>query len=53
MYKEWKSYANPHKFSTDRAGIAEGLIWAAICAALVKRFLAHADQLVGKFAVWP
>ena len=46
-----KILRNLHKFSTERAGIAEGLIWAAICAALVKRFLAHAAQRVGKVAV--
>ena len=31
--------------------LSGGLIWAAICAALLKRFLAHAAQLVGKVAV--
>jgi hypothetical protein len=27
--------------------IAAGLIWASLCAAVLKRFLAHAAQLVG------
>lgn len=44
MFKEWKSYANLHAFSTEKAPIAEGLIWAALCAAMMKRFLAHAAQ---------
>ena len=44
MFKEWKSYANLHAFGTQKASIAEGLIWAALCAAIMKRFLAHAAQ---------
>jgi hypothetical protein len=47
-FKEWKSYANLHKFDTANAHIAEGLIWAGLCAAVLKRFLAHAAQRVGK-----
>jgi len=47
MFKEWKSYANLHKFNTANAHIAAGLIWASLCAAVLKRFLAHAAQLVG------
>ena len=46
-FKEWKSYANLHKFDTANAHIAAGLIWAGLCAALLKRFLAHAAQHVG------
>lgn len=46
LFKEWKSYANLHKFNTGNPHIAAGLIWASLCAALVKRFLAHAAQLV-------
>ena len=46
-FKEWKSYANLHKFDTANAHIAEGLIWAGLCAAVLKRFLAHAAQRVG------
>jgi hypothetical protein len=45
-FKEWKSYANLHKFDTANAHIAEGLIWAGLCAAVLKRFLAHAAQRV-------
>ncbi len=47
MFKEWKSYANVHKFDTANKHIAEGLIWASLCAAVLKRFLAHAAQVVG------
>jgi len=46
-FKEWKSYANLHRFDTANEHIAEGLIWASLCAACLKRFLAHAAQLVG------
>lgn len=47
VFKEWKSYANLHKFNTANPHIAAGLIWASLCAAVLKRFLAHAAQLVG------
>lgn len=46
LFKEWKSYANLHAFDTANPSIAEGLIWAAIGAAALKRFLAHTTQLV-------
>jgi hypothetical protein len=46
-FKEWKSYANLHEFDTANPHIAEGLIWASLCAAVLKRFLAHAAQRVG------
>ena len=45
-FKEWKSYANIHRFDTANQHIAEGLIWAGLCAAVLKRFLAHATQIV-------
>ena len=45
-FKEWKSYANLHRFDTANPHIAEGLIWASLCAALLKRFLAHATQSI-------
>lgn len=44
LFKEWKSYANLHAFDTGKSEIAEGLIWAAIAAATVKRYLAHITQ---------
>jgi len=46
VFKEWKSYANLHKFDTENPHIAEGLIWASITAAFVKRFLAIATQQI-------
>jgi hypothetical protein len=47
VFKEWKSYANLHKLEPANEHVAEGLIWASLCAAVLKRFLAHAAQLVG------
>ena len=47
VFKDWKSYANLHKFDTANEHVAAGLIWASLCAAVLKRFLAHAAQLVG------
>lgn len=44
-FKEWKSYANLHQFDTGNEHIAAGLIWASLCAAVLKRFTAHAAQL--------
>jgi hypothetical protein len=46
-FKEWRSYANLHQFDTANLHIAAGLIWASPCAAVLKRFLAHAAQRVG------
>jgi hypothetical protein len=45
-FKEWKSYANLHRYDTGNKHIAEGLAWASLCAAIIKRFLAHAAQLI-------
>ncbi len=50
-FKEWKSYANLHQFDTANPHIAAGLIWASLCAAVLKRFLAHAAQRVGRLAI--
>ena len=44
--KEWKSYANLHAFDTTNPAIVEGLIWTAIAAAALKRFLAPMTQLL-------
>ena len=44
LFKEWKSYANLQAFDTSNAHIAEGLIWAALCAATLKRYCAHMTQ---------
>jgi DDE family transposase len=46
LFKEWKSYANLHAFDTAKVTIVEGLIWTAIAAAALKRFLAHMTQLL-------
>ena len=45
LFKEWKSYANLHAFDTRNSTLAEGLIWSAIAAAALKRFLAHVTQV--------
>ena len=44
LFKEWKSYAKLKAFDTGNAHIAEGLIWAALCAATLKRYCAHMTQ---------
>jgi Transposase DDE domain len=46
LFKEWKSYANLHAFDTANPALVEGLIWTAIAAAALKRFLAHMTQLL-------
>jgi hypothetical protein len=44
--KEWKSYANLHAFDTTKVALVEGLMWTAIAAAALKRFVAHMTQLL-------
>lgn len=51
LFKEWKSYANLHRFATTKAPIVTGLLWAAIGAAALKRFFAHGTQRVLKVAI--
>ncbi|MCK5644629.1 MAG: transposase [Gammaproteobacteria bacterium] len=46
LFKEWKSYSSLHGFDTSNESIAEGLIWASLLAATVKRFLANAAERV-------
>ena len=46
LFKEWKSYCNLHAFSTTKAPIAEGFMWAALAACIIKRFVAKAAQKV-------
>jgi hypothetical protein len=48
LFKEWKSYANLHDFTSAKAPLVEGLIWASLCAAALKRTLAHASQRAGR-----
>lgn len=44
LFKEWKSHANLHKFDTAKPPIAEGLIWASLLVATLKRGLTHAAE---------
>src|SRR3989475_925653 len=48
LFKEWKSYAHLHAFGTEKPPIVEGLIWTAIAAAALKRFLAYMTQLLAE-----
>ena len=45
FFKELKSHANLQRFCTRKKTIAEGLLWASLCAAALKRYFAHACQL--------
>lgn len=51
LFKEWKSHANLHAFDTANPAIAEGLIWAALCAAAVKRYCAHMTQRLAEISI--
>lgn len=51
LFKEWKSYANLRAFDTSNPHIAEGLIWAALCAATLKRYCAHATEQLFRVAM--
>jgi hypothetical protein len=44
LFKEWKSHSNLHKFDTGKAPIAEGLIWASLLAATLRRCITHAAE---------
>jgi hypothetical protein len=46
LFKEYKSHAELHAFRTADPHIAEGLIWAAVAAATLQRFMAHLTQRV-------
>jgi len=46
LFKDWKSDANLHKFQSEQRHIVEGMIWASLCAAFLKRAVAHWAQLV-------
>ena len=41
IFKEWKSFANLHEFTSANPALVEGLIWASLTAAAIKRSLAH------------
>lgn len=51
LFKEWKSHANLHAFDTSNPDIAEGLIWASLCAATLKRYCAHMTQRLANVAM--
>ena len=51
LFKEWKSYANLHAFDTTKVAIVEGLMWTAIAAAALKRFLAHLTQRLAEVPI--
>lgn len=51
LFKEWKSFANLHKFDTECPNLAEGLVWCAIAAAIYKRMIANAAQLTLKVEI--
>lgn len=48
LFKEWKSCSNLHEFTSANPFLVEGLIWASLCAAVLKRSLAHASQRTGR-----
>lgn len=49
FFKELKSHTELRKFLTGNHNIAEGFIWAALCALLIRRFLvATVQQISGK-----
>ena len=45
LFKDWKSHANLHALLSENPAIVEGFIWASLCAAFLKRALAHFAQL--------
>lgn len=51
LFKEYKSHANLQAFTTEKASIVEGLIWGSLCAATLKRYLAHVTQKVYRKAI--
>ena len=51
LFKEWKSHANLRGFSTRNENIAEGLIWASLCAATVQRYCAHMAERIRRIAI--
>ena len=48
VFKEWKSHANLHALQSENPAIVEGFIWASLCAAMIKRSLAHCAQLAAQ-----
>jgi len=48
LFKEMKSHTNLKRFATSKQPIVEGLIWAALAAVTIKRYLAHAAARVAR-----
>jgi hypothetical protein len=48
VFKDWKSNSNLHALQSENAAIVEGFIWASLCAALIKRALAHWTQFLAE-----
>ena len=48
LFKEMKSHTNLKRFATSKKPIVEGLIWAALAAVTLKRYLAHGAARVGR-----
>lgn len=46
LFKEYKSYAQLRAFRTANPSIVEGLVWAAVAAATLQRFMAHLTQQI-------
>ena len=51
LFKEWKSHANLRAFDTANPCIAEGLIWASLCAAVLTRYCAHATESIARVPI--
>lgn len=51
LFKQWKSHANLRAFDTANSNIAEGLIWASLCAATLKRYCAHITERIARVAM--
>jgi hypothetical protein len=49
FFKECKSHANLHAFDTQKEEIAEGLIWASLVCAVLKRGLTHMAEALAEF----
>lgn len=47
LFKDFKSESNLHRFVTRKENIVLGLIWSSLCAAAIKRLLAHLSQRQG------
>jgi Transposase DDE domain len=45
LFKDLKSYSNLRALQSENSDIVEGFIWASLCAAFMKRALAHFAQL--------